>query len=55
MLLYPRKTAILESTRPSNQGYLTIVVKQKVPKPGHPWPAWGYYNDQAIALSDFFG
>ena len=22
------------------------------PKPGHPWPAWGYYNDQEIALPD---
>ena len=22
------------------------------PKPGHPWPAWGYYNDQATGLPD---
>ena len=28
MLLYPRKTAILELTRPSNQGYLTMVYVQ---------------------------
>ena len=25
------------------------------PKTGHPWSAWGYYNDEAIALPDFFG
>ena len=24
-----------------------------VPEPGHPWPAWGYHNDQAVALPDF--
>ena len=23
------------------------------PKPGHPWSAWNYYNDETIALSDF--
>ena len=22
------------------------------PKPGHPWSAWGYYDDQAMALLD---
>ena len=23
-----------------------------VPKSGHPWPAWSYYNDEAVALPD---
>ena len=30
MLLYPIKTAILELTRPSNQGYLTIQQRLKI-------------------------
>ena len=36
MLLYPRKTAILESTRPSNQGYLTIYSEIYTPGNSHP-------------------
>ena len=34
-------------------GKLVAYKSKIVPNPGHPWPAWGYYNNQATGLPDF--